>query len=387
MKELDPPTKNVCHHRLLWHFRYLAAPILIAAPTCLRATEPEVVELTLDGEFENALNKNRPSDKWPAWIVNVQQEGGQFRKQPSCWNVDESQPVGYGRLSVTLNRDMMKEDVALAILYEGNQRTDIAVQLFDADGRVVVLDLFGNLVEVGRDAKTDTFIVPLRKYPTATTISIRRISGDVKLFGLALYPVVGEAQGDKEALEQLAKLLGDPLSPENPLVKSIQKIARRTELPVNWPQKPPITNNRTERQPAEIAGHHRRAFPAGLAAYWDFDAGDARDISGHHHDGIVHGKPEWIPAIHGTGIRLDGREDWVEVAHSPELDLKENLTLTAWIKYSSVAGGFGSEILCTAICRQPTIPTRFISSPAARTNSVLMRVADTTASSPKRHNR
>src|SRR5207249_881229 len=46
-----------------------------------------------------------------------------------------------------------------------------------------------------------------------------------------------------------------------------------------------------------------------------------------------------------TGIRLDGREDWVEVAHSPELDLKENLTLTAWIKYSSVAGGFGSEIL------------------------------------------
>src|ERR1043166_8080801 len=209
MQQVDPRTRSACHHQFLMHFRCLAALILIATSTYLYATEPEVAELTLDGEFENALNKHRPNAEWPAWVVNVQQDRGQLLKQPSCWDVDESQPVGYGRLSVSLNREMMKEDVALAILYEGNQRTDIAVQLFEANGSVVVLDLFGNPVEVGRDAKTDTFIVPLRKYPTATTISIRRISGGVKLFGIALYPVVGEAQVDKGTLQQLAKLLGD----------------------------------------------------------------------------------------------------------------------------------------------------------------------------------
>ncbi len=119
----------------------------------------------------------------------------------------------------------------MSILYEESGDADLAVQLFDANKQVVALDLFSNLVALGKDAKTDTFIVPLRKYPTATTITLRRITGEIKVYGMILFPVVAEVEGETKTMEELAKLLGDPLSPQNPLAKHMEKLAKVKGIP------------------------------------------------------------------------------------------------------------------------------------------------------------
>jgi hypothetical protein len=206
------------------------AAVLTAVTTALAvtATSAEVAECSFDGSWSTVPVSGRTN--LPPWLSGVQQSGGVFSDQPACWRVAGDQPVGRGRLSLLLDRSKLSEDVALSVLYDGGDESDLAVQLFDAEDRAIVLDLFGNLFTVGREARTDTFIVPLRKYPSATRIALRRIRGDIKVYGLALYPVVAEAQADPEALEQLRKLLGDPLSPDNPLRRATDRIARERRL-------------------------------------------------------------------------------------------------------------------------------------------------------------
>lgn len=206
---------------------------LTTAPAFLShvaAIEPEVAVLAFDSLSVETFHHPQAEDALPPWILGIEQEGGRFLDQPHCWYVEESQPVGHGRLSILLDREILQEDLALSILFEGDDQSDVAVQLFDANDKVVVLDLFGNLVEVGEDARTDTFILPLLKYPGATKITIRRVSGEIKVYGAVLYPVVLEAEADQQTLQELAKLLGDPLNPEKPVADGLKNISKHGDL-------------------------------------------------------------------------------------------------------------------------------------------------------------
>jgi hypothetical protein len=194
------------------------------------AAQPEAAELTFDSRWTQPSATNG----LPAWVRGVDQQGGFFADQPGRWQVGAEEAKGVGRLVIVLDREVMREDLALSLLYDEDTNADVAVQLLDAVNRVVVLDVFGNLMAVGREARTDTFILPLRKYPTATKIVIRRISGGVRVFGAVLFPVVTQAEADIQTLDQLAKLLGDPLSPENALVKSIQQVAKDSHVTQQW---------------------------------------------------------------------------------------------------------------------------------------------------------
>lgn len=168
----------------------------------VRAVEPEVAEISFLGSPR--------TNSLPAWVRSVDQEGGSFAD--GAWVVTAAAARGVGRLSITIDRQNFNEDLALVIDCQGTN-SDLTVQLFDGQNRVVVLDLFGNVLTVGSEAKTDSFIVPLRKYPSASKIVLRRISGPIKVSSVMLFPVVTEAFGDPETLQELAKLLGDPVSP------------------------------------------------------------------------------------------------------------------------------------------------------------------------------
>ncbi len=236
----------------------------------------------------------------------------------------------------------MSEDLAVALLYEGSEQTDLALQLFDNEGRVVVLDVFGNLMQVGKEARTDTFIVPLRKYPSATQITVRRITGPVRLRGMVLYPVVGQAEADQQTLEELAKLLGDPLAPDSTLAKRIVGIAHRQDVPLQWPIQTRIGAGTPD---AGLGGLPTMLPRPGLVAHWSFDDCTAADTSGNGHHGDVRGAPRCVAGVRGRAFALDGRKDWIKVEHAPALDLKQSLTVSAWINYRSIADGYGSEIL------------------------------------------
>ena len=207
----------------------LTAMITTALP--LAAAVPEVAEITFDSRWQNPRTA---TNGLPRWVQGVNQQDGHFSVQTNCWYVEASQPAAVGRLSILLDRKLLNEDVALAILYEHNDAADFVVQLFDDQNQVIVLDLFGNIMAVGKEAKTDTFIVPLRQFPTATCVTIRRVKGDIRVYGAVLYPVVSPEITDENTLKELAKLMGDKLSPENPLVKSINSIAAGKGLQQNW---------------------------------------------------------------------------------------------------------------------------------------------------------
>ena len=211
-------------------FRLLAACLMGAFQMLpVLADEPTVAEFRFDRRFETPAGFATVAR--PAWISAVGQQGGGFVDEPASWQVAASSPDGGGRLTISLNRGKLAGDLAATLLFSAEKASDIAVQLFDDQGRVVVVDLFGNLVEVGALLSTNTFIIPLARYPSATQIVLRQVHGPVTAYGMVLYPVVSEGQMVKEEMSRLARQLGDPLSPENPILQNLQNIATGTSIP------------------------------------------------------------------------------------------------------------------------------------------------------------
>jgi hypothetical protein len=81
----------------------------------------------------------------------------------------------------------------------------------------------------------------------------------------------------------------------------------------------------------------------GLALWLPFEEqGDAlRDHSGHGHDGTVHGARTEPGGKRGQALVLDGKDDYVDLGNPPELQLRKDFTVAAWIMAmrSETAGG------------------------------------------------
>jgi len=79
----------------------------------------------------------------------------------------------------------------------------------------------------------------------------------------------------------------------------------------------------------EIRTHSRE----GLAACWRFDEGKgttARDSSGNGNRGAIHGA-EWTVGKSGNALKFDGVDDYVEVSHSRSLNVRNAITIEAWV--------------------------------------------------------
>ena len=359
----NPGTLHALPMRPFPSLTWLTAAAALRLAAGAAPIQPEVAELSFGREVEKA--GALAAAEVPAWITKIEQQGGRFTDDPRCWQAVGTAAAGVGRVSIAIDRQRMNEDLVATILFDAGETADIAVQLFDAQGRVVEVDLFGNLVEVGKEAVTDTFIIPLRKYPTAEKIVLRRVSGDVKVYGVVLYPAVTEGTPNPEALAKLARVLGDPLSPENPLSKGLQQVARsgnvtlapviRTSLTTGVTA-PAATPAPVEKYPGAVAPAAGAAIPPvpadGLMGYWNFDHADAADASGRGHDGRVRGGARFVSGIHGQAVQLRKNPssarlvswDSVTLPTTPDLDLKETLTVTAWVKYASIAPRWGSQI-------------------------------------------
>ena len=317
---------------------------------------PEVAELSFGSHW--AGGQIPANAKLPAWITGVQQEGGEFVNEPHAWKVEATAAKGTGRMEITLDRArIVSGNLVVTLLFDADENADVALQLFDSQGRAVVVDLFGNVVDIGRQATTDTFVVPLSKYPGADRLVIRRVSGGLRLHGLVLYPIVTEGPMEQAALQELARVLGDPLSPENPLVPRIQNIARSSRVEVS-PVKPaavPEDPSRPFHAPAAPhAGSALAAPTQGLLAHLSFDQMNVQDSSGLNNHGVLQGGGEVLPGdARGAVLNLrknptrDRNVVWDSVIipsdHMPKLH--DRLSLCAWVRYRSIAGTWGSQII------------------------------------------
>ncbi len=331
----------------------LAAWLVVRAA----AVTPQVAELAFDTGFAQpgALEKANV----PGWITKVEQQQGAFLDNPKSWHVTADQAKGAGKLILELNREKLNTDLVATILFDADEAGDLAVQLMDAQGRVISVDLFGNLVDVGQRAMTNTVVVPLEKYPTAQKIVLRRIAGEISVYGVVLYPVMSEAEAKPGAMEELARVLGDPLSPENPLVKNLQGVARKRNVTLNPSA---ATTKKTTAKNSDAADSKPQFYPKatlpakgaalpasaseGLIAYFNFEEGakDATPLKNH-------GRTKRATMNTGDGVRgkalvFEGRKrDAIMLDRSERFDLKEPLSFTAWINYKSIAPTWGSAIL------------------------------------------
>jgi hypothetical protein len=75
-----------------------------------------------------------------------------------------------------------------------------------------------------------------------------------------------------------------------------------------------------------------------LVAWWKFDEGSGdtvADSSGFGHSGKLIGDPNWIDGIIGRALAFDGDGDCVDMGKDPAFDIKNQITVSAWIKVNT----------------------------------------------------
>lgn len=172
---------------------------------------PATVEFSFDASKPHGVKMTSTGDT--AYLKAIQHSGGNIKN--GWWNVQPAANFGQGMLQFEVDRSQIKGDLALVLRADWQKDTNIAVQLLDAQGRAVALDLFGETRRNAQAVGTDTFVVPLERYPDATTIVIRRLSGDLRIVGGGLYPVLSEISSTAENEKALAAQLGLIISPHH----------------------------------------------------------------------------------------------------------------------------------------------------------------------------
>jgi hypothetical protein len=76
------------------------------------------------------------------------------------------------------------------------------------------------------------------------------------------------------------------------------------------------------------------AFASDLVGNWSFDEGEGTttaDFSGNENTGTLINEPSWGRGKYGHGLSFNGLDQYVEIAHSQSLNIKNELTVSAWI--------------------------------------------------------
>ena len=182
--------------------------------------------------FHELLVFGDNSSQVPDWIVSVEQEHGTWLEQPCRWVANSGLQDGQGRILIEMDRKKLRSDVGISLICETNHNADIAVQLLDSKGRVIAVDLVGNAISIEKEAQTDTFAIPFRRHPTATTISIQRIGGDVTIHGVVLFPLIIGDDTETELCDkvELLRLLNLSLSTNSPTLRAIVQLMRERQL-------------------------------------------------------------------------------------------------------------------------------------------------------------
>ncbi|MCA9047892.1 MAG: cadherin domain-containing protein, partial [Planctomycetaceae bacterium] len=87
----------------------------------------------------------------------------------------------------------------------------------------------------------------------------------------------------------------------------------------------------------------------GLVALWSFDEGTG-SIAGesvHGLNGAINGNANWVQGIDDGALYLDGN-DTVDVPHSSILNVSNNLTLEAWVRFDSVDNNYEAIVTKTS---------------------------------------
>jgi phosphate transport system substrate-binding protein len=183
------------------------------------------------------------------WLQNIRQFDGAFDGRRGAWIASADLPYGQGSLILGLRRNEIAADLALTMVYEETTNGDFVVQLWDAQNQILAADLFSNIIVAGREAKTDTFILDLARYPDATQIVLRRIQGEIRIYGIILSPIACEVPLVGCDAHELAIQLDQHMTPNSPLAQTTAQIAQSKREQVDWTE-------RTVQQPVDVTAQN-----------------------------------------------------------------------------------------------------------------------------------
>ncbi len=86
-----------------------------------------------------------------------------------------------------------------------------------------------------------------------------------------------------------------------------------------------------------------------LVGWWNFNEGDARDISGYNNHGTIVGAThvEGVPGTGGSALNFNGSSNYVDVGNKADLNLTNRGTIFAWVylnSYNPVVGSYPSIV-------------------------------------------
>jgi len=79
----------------------------------------------------------------------------------------------------------------------------------------------------------------------------------------------------------------------------------------------------------------------GLVSHWKFDEMDgttAYDSAGNNNGTLIDG-PTWTDGKHGGALSFDNFDDYVNVPHSDELNITDDITISAWVWDNGTVAG------------------------------------------------
>lgn len=249
---------------------------LLAATTALAETNAAPAVAAVDFFAVRSEADLQALAETSPWLENIRQFDGAFDDRRGAWIASADLPYGQGSLILGLRREKIAADLAMTMVYEETTNGDFIVQLWDAQNQILAADLFSNIIAAGRDAKTDTFILDLARYPTATQIVLRRIQGEIRLYGLIFSPVACEVPLTGCDAYELALQLDHRLTPESALVQTTAQIAQTQREQVDWTE-------RTVQQPIDVAAHNPFAKEALADEDYPAYAPSSDDLAGEIH--------------------------------------------------------------------------------------------------------
>lgn len=75
--------------------------------------------------------------------------------------------------------------------------------------------------------------------------------------------------------------------------------------------------------------------PKNIAGMWLFDEGTGNvvvDSSGNGNDGELMNGPQRVDGKFGSALAFDGKDDYVNVPHSPTLQITDTVSISVWVK-------------------------------------------------------
>lgn len=137
-------------------------------------------------------------------ILGAYRDGGEWVCDPvsslSAWHVASAEPPDAGSLCVMLDRTILSNDLVCAVYYRSRDNATLFLDLLDANGAVVVGDLYGNIIEADNQHAVTRMVLPLAACAQASLIRLRRGVGAITIYDMQLYADEDGIAADREAL-------------------------------------------------------------------------------------------------------------------------------------------------------------------------------------------